>query len=258
MRIGICTSVENIQKVQKIGFDYIETSVVAIASMDENEFAKTQTAASKSEIYYEAFNCMFPGDMMLTGPKRDMDSIKAYIDNVFPRLSALGGRIVVLGSGQSRKIPDNLDCIEAYEQFAQTVLLIGEKCEEYDLTLALEPLNKGETNLINSVEEGLELVNKINNENIRLLADYYHMLKEGEDTKIIEQGKGMIVHTHIASGSRNIPLDINEHDYESFFSALRSIGYQGGVSIEAGIKAFDEKVDTCLEILRELASGTSD
>ena len=60
MKIGVCTSAENIKIVEDIGFDYIEPSVVGIAEMKENEFERIVRMVDVSSIKCESFNVMFP------------------------------------------------------------------------------------------------------------------------------------------------------------------------------------------------------
>jgi sugar phosphate isomerase/epimerase len=52
--------------------------------------------------------------------------------------------------------------------------------EKYGVTIAVEPLNSGETNFINSLAEGVEIVDAVKSPRMKLLCDIYHMLKEDE------------------------------------------------------------------------------
>ena len=97
MKIGVCTSAENIKIVEDIGFDYIEPSVVG-AEMKENEFERIVRMV---DVLYkcESFNVMFPRYIKLAGPEVDMNEIESYLKEAFSRITVLGAKIVVLGSG---------------------------------------------------------------------------------------------------------------------------------------------------------------
>lgn len=86
------------------------------------------------------------------------------------------------------------------------------------------------------------------------MADFYHMRKESESMDdIIEAGEAL-VHTHIAnSNGRVFPRESGEDDYESFFGALKKIGYKGRVSVEANTKDLGRDAPAALSLLRKLA-----
>jgi sugar phosphate isomerase/epimerase len=62
---------------------------------------------------------------------------------------------------------------KAWEQLADTCLILGREASKYDITIVIEPLNKSETNIINSVAEGYKLAQQVNHPNVKLLADFY-------------------------------------------------------------------------------------
>ncbi len=73
MKIGVCTSIESIDKVEAMGFDYIELSASAVAKMSKDEFNKALEKVEKSSIKCEAFNTLFPKDLKLVGTEADRD-----------------------------------------------------------------------------------------------------------------------------------------------------------------------------------------
>ena len=52
---------------------------------------------------------------------------------------------------------------------------------------AIEPLNRQESNIVNSVAEGLALMRRVKRDEVQILADYYHMALESEDLSILRQ-----------------------------------------------------------------------
>ncbi len=67
MKIGICTPIENIKKMEEIGFDYIEPQIVSLNKMNDSEFFHFKNIVDNSNIKCEAFNVLFPGEIKLTG-----------------------------------------------------------------------------------------------------------------------------------------------------------------------------------------------
>ncbi len=254
MKIGICTSLENIKKVEDMGFDYIEPAVVEINQLQKEKFQQVVQLVDGCSIKCEAFNVLFPGDIRLTGPEMDGKRIKEYLESAFARVSRLGAGVIVLGSGGARKIPNGWDREKAWVQLKEVAGIVGDAASRYNLTIAMEPLNTKETNILNSVEEGFKFAQEVKHPNIKLLADFYHMRKENETMDILVEAGSVLAHLHIAnSNGRVYPLKRTEDIYYDFFSALKEAGYKYRVSIEASTKDIEKDGPIALKLLRELA-----
>ena len=103
---------------------------------------------------------------------------------------------------------------------------------KYGVVLAVENLNSGETNFINTVSEALEIVKRVNHPNFRLNADIYHMLKEGEAPKIIRKTKGYLVHVEIAEKEKRTAPGVMGTDFRPCLRELRRINYHQKIVIE--------------------------
>jgi 5-keto-L-gluconate epimerase len=98
--------------------------------------------------------------------------------------------------------------------------------------LALEPINRYETTLINTTEQGLELVEKVGEENFGLLLDTFHMnIEETVIEAAIRSGGDRIFHFHVADSNRWHP-GAGHLDFKQLLNTLTSIGYAGWVSGE--------------------------
>ena len=112
-------------------------------------------------------------------------------------MSLLGVKIVVFGNGAVRRLPEqNVTAeIRAIEDFLR---MCNEKGGKYGVIVVLEPLNKKETNVFNTVSEGASLVRKLNLQNVRLLADSYHTFCENEPLLALEENGDILRHIHVA------------------------------------------------------------
>jgi len=98
--------------------------------------------------------------------------------------------------------------------------------------LALEPLNRYETDLIHTIDDGLELIHQINSPNLGLLLDTFHMnIEEAVIEESIRICGEHIFHFHVADSNRMYP-SAGHLDFISILNALYSTGYQGWVSGE--------------------------
>jgi 5-keto-L-gluconate epimerase len=95
--------------------------------------------------------------------------------------------------------------------------------------VALEPINRYETTLINSVGQGLELVEAVGAANMGLLADTFHMnIEEPSIEGSIRQAGDRIFHFHVADSNRWHP-GAGHLDFASILDTLYATGYAGFV-----------------------------
>jgi sugar phosphate isomerase/epimerase len=98
--------------------------------------------------------------------------------------------------------------------------------------LALEPLNRYETDLIHTVADGLDLIERVGADNVGLLLDTFHMnIEEPVIEDSIRACAGRIFHFHVADSNRWYP-GAGHLDFKSILEALFATGYQGFVSGE--------------------------
>ena len=253
MKIGVCTGFDNIEKAASFGFDYIEVGVGSVAGLGEEEFAALKERLGKAPIGVEAANVMLPGTIHISGEEANHETMRAYLEGAYQRLGEIGCRTVVFGSGGARRIPEGFDREKAGEQLLEASRIIGETAGKYGITVALEPLCRKECNVVNSVTEGGELVEKVDLPAFRLLADYYHMGTDSESFDGIRRYGKYLRHVHIAHPTaRTVPAEGDGGRYEEFFSVLKEIGYDLRVSIEAGVRDFDKELPEAASYLKGL------
>jgi sugar phosphate isomerase/epimerase len=249
MRFGLCTSLENLEMTERLGFDYIECTVTSIAGYSDDDFRKIKDAIKASSISPERVNVMFPGDMTLIGPGVDKAAIAAYLEGAFAKAAELGAKGAVFGSGKSRRFPDNYPFRKGYAELVQIAKLIGEAASHHGITVLIEPLNLGETNCVNSLREGAMLQADVNSEWVKLLADLYHILLLKEPFDNIRAVKEF-AHTHIALEEGRIYPIRRTPEVEGFFKALADIGYNGTMSIEGKTENIEQDAAQGLAVLR--------
>ena len=157
MRFGLCTGPQNFELAESLGFDYIECAVTAVEAMSDADFNAFKAKVDRSPLKVERFNVLFPGAFRFVGPDSKTGEICAYLERAFPRVKALGGTVVVFGSGRSRAFPPDMAYSGGFRELLFITRLIGKIAAKFDLIVAIEPLNSEETNCVNSVREGAML-----------------------------------------------------------------------------------------------------
>lgn len=101
-----------------------------------------------------------------------------------------------------------------------------------NVKLAIEPINRYETDIINTVKSGLDLIEKIDRNNLGLLLDTFHMnIEEPSITESIKVAKNFLFHFHIADSNRWHP-GAGHINFKQVIETLDAIGYDNYISAE--------------------------
>lgn len=99
--------------------------------------------------------------------------------------------------------------------------------------IALEPINRFETDFINTCGQGLAMIEAVNHPALRLHLDTFHMnIEEKNSADAIRNAGGLLGHFHACGSDRGTPGN-DEIDWKSIAAALKAADYQGGVVIES-------------------------
>jgi len=241
-----------LEKLAAIGYDYIELSLAHIMKLDDAAFSDLKSRIVKSPVKCEACHNFFPAAIRLTGPDADRHKVVDYVTMALERASALGAKIVVFGSAGAKNVPDGFPVKKAWQQLIDLLKVIDSIAKKYDIIIAIEPINKFESNIINSAKEGLELIRQVNKDNIQLLVDYYHIAISNEPFDVICEAAGHIKHVHFAEVlERQYPKVIKD-SYIDFFRHLKDCHYDGRISIEAFSSDFENDAVTSLHLLKNI------
>ena len=102
----------------------------------------------------------------------------------------------------------------------------------YGIRLALESINRYETTLINNVEQGMDLIERVGVDNFGLLLDTFHMnIEEPSIEESIRKCGKNTFHFHLADSNRWYP-GAGHVDFHSILTTLKDTGYQGFISGE--------------------------
>ena len=142
------------------------------------------------------------------------------------------GAAAIIGSMQGRS-EGAVDKPAALGYLAEALDELGQYAEQYDTPLIYEPLNRYETNQVNTVADGVALLERLSTRNVTLLADLFHMnIEEADIAAAIRLGGDRIGHVHFVDSNRR-PVGHGHLDMRPAVAALREIGYSGYLSAEA-------------------------
>jgi sugar phosphate isomerase/epimerase len=233
--LGMVTDFQNDSLLHASGYRYLVESTHKILSprnVSEQQFEEYLQSIKNLRVPLFACNLFIPGDLKVVGPQVDELAVLKYVEVVLQRAQKVDLKMIIWGSGGSRRIPDGFDRTKAKEQFITIAKKISALAAKYKITLALESLNRTECNFINTVKEALEIVRAIDHKNIRLCVDLYHMAKEGETAEVIVSAKEYVLYCEVAEKEGRTPPGVQGDDFSEYFIALKEINYRGKIVIE--------------------------
>lgn len=254
MQFGACADIDKAGLLGSVGFDFIEIPLNRVAAMGADEYQEYRDAVAAAPVPARVFNCFFPKELRLTGPDVSQSAIADYVDLALNRMDELGGETLVFGSGGSRRVPDGFPMEDARKQLLELSKTVGDAASDHGIVIAVEPLRPKESNILNSVAEGLAFVRDLDHASVRLLADFYHMAQAKEDLSAIrDAGSAVLHHIHIAEPeSRRWPAPEDSEHYEGFMEELADIGYNRTMSVEGKTQDMNRDAPQALACLKLL------
>jgi D-psicose/D-tagatose/L-ribulose 3-epimerase len=243
-----------LDKAKAYGFDIVE---ICVEDPDTLDPASIRARADKVGVALTICGAF--------GPSRDLSSEDAavrqnglaYLKRCVDFAALLGSPFV---SGPMYAAVGNTRMLEAGERAAQWARAAGGLKEaaayaaERSVKLAIEPLNRFETDLVNTVDQGLKLVADVGAKNVGLLLDTFHMNIEEKDVPCaIRRAAGRIVEFHACSSDRGTPGE-DHLPWNAIAAALRDVRYEGPVVIEAFTPEIKE-IARAVSIWRPLAES---
>jgi sugar phosphate isomerase/epimerase len=234
MDIGVVSGLEHASILQAAGCSFVEVNVQGFfkPQQDPAAWAAGLEAAREAVIPPATSCCFLPGSLRSTGPEVDRAAIAAYAETAFARAHEAGCAIMVFGSGGSRQLPAGCDYAAATAQFTEVLRDLGPIAQRHGVTVVLEPLNSGECNFVTSVPEGAAIVRAVDHPNIRLLADFYHMLRDGQGPEEMIEHLDLIAHVHVAECAQRTPPGVAGDDFRPYLRTVLEGGYRGRISLE--------------------------
>lgn len=226
-------SISLFPKIKAMGYDIVEIPVEDPDLIDG--------AAVKSALIA---NGLIPTLCGVFGPTKDLTSDDVslhencfrYVEKCFelctlwevdflagPMYSAVGKARMV--SEEQRK--------KEWELAVNNLRKVCEMGEKFGISIALEPLNRFESDLVNTANDVMRLVDDINHTNAKVLLDGFHMTIEEKNIRnAINTVGDKLIHVQVSENHRGIP-GTGLTPWQDFKSGLEDINYIGAVVIES-------------------------
>ena len=220
-------------KFKRWGFESVEISIEDLAHIDP-EYVKAKLAENDL-VCGSVTPCLGPDKDLRGTPQQQragVEFMKRVIDQMLPLESNTLVGVVYSTVGRADAVPPK----EHRQQWKAVVKNLKEVCRyasDHGRAIALEPVNRFETDFINTCEQGLEMIHEVGSPALKLHLDTFHMnIEQKNQADSIRKAGRLLAHFHACGSDRGTPG--NDHiDWKPIAKALKDIKYKGDVVIES-------------------------
>ncbi len=256
MKFGCCISkIDDLIRVKAAGYDFFEFAGCAAAAMSKSEFDAFCAEQARTGLPCIGFNAYSAGIPAIIGHNVSDSATASYAELLCRRGKRLGISALGIGSPNARRLPADMDKSDADAQFIRFIRIAAGAAKDHGMCVLVEAVHSGMCNYLNGTLDAAEITRLIGLDNVGMVLDFYHMAEMGEDYSLAAAAAPYLRHVHFStSGSglwRGFPQKADFDEYRGIFAILKSIGYDGTVSIEPS-EFEPEQASSCLELLKRL------
>lgn len=221
-----------IEQIKSWGADMIELAVFEAEKVDATKLREALEAAGMD-------NCpvcgIFPPERDLRGTEAQQQSSLDHVGGLIDLATEIGSSIV---AGPMYSCVGRCELYTEAEKAQHSDLIAGNleklcaKAEKAGVTLCMEPLNRFETDCMNTLAQASAMIEKVGSPALKIHADTFHMnIEEANPAEAIRMAGDHVGHFHASGSHRGIP-GTGHVDWSGIFGALKEINYSGDVCIE--------------------------
>lgn len=222
---------ENLTKIANLGYDGVELAIRDPKLINLNELEAILTKLGLQVPALGTGQAWGEEGLSFTDP--DQDIRKQAIERIQSHipLAKQSNAVIIIGLIRGILKP-GVKQSQAISWLIDALLQCCSEAKKVGVRIALEPINRYETSLVNNVEQGMQLIKDVGMDNFGLLLDTFHMnIEEPSVEKSIKNCGSRIFHFHVADSNRWHP-GAGHLNFHSILQSLNSTGYSGFVSGE--------------------------
>lgn len=243
-------------RVRDLGFDVIELPVENVGDWDPGRAAEL---LAEQGLGASVCAAMPSGRDLLTG-EEEVAATQGFLRYCIDSAERIGAPVVggpiYSAVGRTWRLEPG-ERPRTIQRLTEALRPIVDYAGDHGVRLALEPLNRYETSLITTAEQGLEVVDALGSPTLGLLLDTYHMnIEEKSPTDAIRLAGPHLFHVHASASDRGAP-GADHVDWPAVAAALIEIAYPGVLCVEA-FTPHETAIASAAHIWRPVASTQDD
>lgn len=241
-----------LRKIADLGFDAVELPLETIGDLTAPAVVD---ALEGTGLMPFVVGAMAPGRDLVDAPDDVVRRTQQYLAACIDLAAAIGATRVCgpfyASTGRLWRMDDG-ERHRAYADLRRALEPLADRAAAAGVVLGIEPLNRYETSLVNTVEQALDALGPLLGRGVGLALDTYHLnIEERSSAGAIRAAGGHLVHLQVCGNDRGAPGG-DQTDWPGIFRALDDVGYDGALVIES-FTAHNASIATAAAIWRPLA-----
>ncbi|MBN1479304.1 sugar phosphate isomerase/epimerase [candidate division KSB1 bacterium] len=256
------------QIIGEAGYTGVEIAAFTLVRDNVNELEANHRTSLVNDMKVAGIECVGlhwllappPKGLHFTTPDTEVrEKTVNYLKDLINFCSDLGGTVMIFGSPKQRNTVD-ISIVEAKKYFADGLAQVADLAQQRGVQILLEPLDKSQTDVVNTLAEAKEIIEKINHPAIQTMFDFHNTPDETEPFDVlIKKYYPYIYHVHVQEmdGKHLGQGDAVTH-YVKAFQQLKDLNYNKWVSLEVfdfepgGATIAEESMDVLKQIEAKL------
>jgi len=230
------------QRLSRCGFDGIEL----VGEPDRYCPADVKRLCGQYNLKVVSIAGMYPWptrERDLANPDAEVrEKAVAYLRRCVDFASDVGARVIIVvpsAAGKTGPVGEHRDG-EAWENAyrnewryaVESVRKAATYAGEHGVLLAIEPINRYESYLVNTAEQGMQFISEVGSEFVKLHLDTFHMnIEESDPIRAVRSAGDSLVNVHISDSNRQA-VGRGHFDFAALMRALKEMGYDGLLTLE--------------------------
>jgi D-psicose/D-tagatose/L-ribulose 3-epimerase len=246
-----------LDSIAAMGFDGVELPLENVGDLDP---LATAAALKDADLSAWVVGAMAPGRDLVATTAEAVASTQDYLRGCVDLAVAVGAPAVCgpfyAQTGRVWRMTDD-ERAAAYAEWRENLAPVAEYAGERDVRIGIEPLNRYETSLVNTVDQALTALDSLLGPTVGLALDTYHLnIEERSSAAAIRTAGENLVHLQVCGNDRGSPGD-DQTDWPAIRDALDEIDYTGDLTIES-FTPDNASIAVAASIWRPLAASPDD
>jgi len=243
---------------KSLGFDILEFGAGDLLNMSDSEIDELKAVAKDLDI---ELNANIGPPKQYNVASKDSAVRAAGIEF----LSGIMKKMVRLGSNDLIGVQytcwpsdySDLDKPAVWARGVESVKTLGKTAAELGITMSLEVVNRFETLVLNTAEEAVQFCREVDNPNVKILLDTFHMnIEEDNIGDAIRTAGSFLNYIHAGEGNRKVP-GTGHLPWGEIGQAFRDINFTGDIVMEPFVMPGGE-IGRDIKVFRDLSNGADE
>lgn len=246
-----------LRHIAALGFDAVE---LPLENVGDISAGPTRAVLAETGLTPYVVGAMAPGRDLVSASPETVAATQDYLRSCIDLAEGVGATAVCgpfyAQTGRVWRLDDDTRAA-AYDEWRAHLAPVVAYAGERGVRIGIEPLNRYETSLVNTVDQALEGLGPLLGPGLGLALDTYHLnIEERSSADAVRRAGEHLVHLQVCGSDRGAPGG-DQTDWPALLAALEEVGYDGPLNIES-FTPDNAAIAVAASIWRPLAASPDD